>query len=58
VPALYLVANAGIALAMLGGRPLECLVALGVALGALPFWMFFARRSLAGSALASSEDTG
>ena len=43
---------------MLGGRPLERLVALAVALGALPFWVFFARRPLAGSAAASSEDAG
>jgi APA family basic amino acid/polyamine antiporter len=55
VPALYLVANAGIALAMLGGRPLECLVALGVAVGALPFWMLFVRRPLGGPAVTSSE---
>jgi len=44
VPALYLVANAGIAFAMLRGRPLECLAALAVTLGALPFWVLFRRR--------------
>jgi APA family basic amino acid/polyamine antiporter len=44
VPALYLVANAGIAFAMLRGRPLECLAALAVPLGALPFWVLFRRR--------------
>ena len=48
VPALYLVANAGIALAMLRGRPLECLAALGVTLGALPFWILFGRRQRTG----------
>ena len=44
VPALYLVANAGIAFAMLRGRPLECAVALGVAATGLPFYAWFARR--------------
>ncbi len=40
VPALYLIANAGIALAMLVGRPLECAAALAVAATALPaYWL-------------------
>ena len=43
VPALYVVANAGIALAMLGGRPVECAIALAVALSGLPFYLWFAR---------------
>jgi APA family basic amino acid/polyamine antiporter len=43
VPALYLVANAGIALAMLLGRPIECLIALAVTATGLPFYAWFAR---------------
>jgi len=54
VPALYLAANAGIALAMLRGRPLECLAALGVTLGALPFWILFGRRQRTGAAVGPS----
>lgn len=44
VPALYLVANAAIALAMLWGRPLECAIALLVTASGLPFRAAFARR--------------
>jgi basic amino acid/polyamine antiporter, APA family len=44
VPALYLVANAGIAGAMLWGRPKECAVALAVTATAAPFYVLFARR--------------
>ncbi len=44
VPALYLVANAGIALAMLRGRPVECAVALLVTASGLPFLAAFVRR--------------
>jgi len=44
VPALYLVANGAIALAMLWGRPLECAAALAVTATALPSYWFFARR--------------
>ena len=44
VPGLYLVANAGIALAMLRGRPAECGIALGVAATGLPFYVWFVRR--------------
>ncbi len=44
VPALYLLANAGIALGMLAGRPLECLIALAVTATALPFWWLLDRR--------------
>ena len=43
VPALYLLANGAIALAMLAGRPLECAVALAVAATGLPFYRWFAR---------------
>lgn len=44
VPAFYLVANAGIAAAMLWGRPLECAVALLVTASGLPFRAAFSRR--------------
>ena len=44
VPALYLVANAAIAAAMLWGRPLECLAALAVTATALPAYAFFTSR--------------
>jgi len=42
VPALYLVANAAIAFAMLRGRPLECLIAVAVAASGLPFYAAWA----------------
>ena len=45
VPALYLVANTAIALAMLWGRPLECAAALAVTATALPAYAFFVRRT-------------
>ena len=41
---------------MLRGRPLECLAALGVTLGALPFWILFGRRQRTGSAVGPSGD--
>jgi len=44
LPALYLMANAGIAVAMLWGRPLECAAALAVTATALPAYAFFVRR--------------
>jgi APA family basic amino acid/polyamine antiporter len=44
VPAFYLVANAGIAGAMLWGRPKECGIALAVAATAAPFYALFAHR--------------
>lgn len=44
VPALYLVANGGIAAAMLWGRPFECAAALAVTATALPAYEFFVRR--------------
>jgi APA family basic amino acid/polyamine antiporter len=44
VPALYMVANAAIAVAMLLGRPLECLIAIGVAATGIPFYAWFRRR--------------
>ena len=44
LPAAYFVANAAIALAMILGRPLECLIALGVTATGLPFLWLFSRR--------------
>ncbi len=44
VPALYLVANAGVAAAMLVGRPLECAIGLGVLLAGLPFYWWLRPR--------------
>lgn len=44
VPALYLIANGAIAVAMLWGRPLECATALAVTATALPAYGFFVRR--------------
>ena len=44
VPALYLIANGGIAVAMLSGRPMECAVALAVTATGLPFYAWFRRR--------------
>jgi APA family basic amino acid/polyamine antiporter len=45
VPALYLFANAGIAAAMLRGRPAECGIALLVVASGLPCYAVFARRA-------------
>jgi APA family basic amino acid/polyamine antiporter len=45
VPALYLIANAGIAGAMLLGKPKECVAALAVAATGLPFYALFAHRA-------------
>jgi APA family basic amino acid/polyamine antiporter len=41
IPALYLVANAGIAGSMLWGRPTECAIALAVAASGVPFYALF-----------------
>lgn len=48
VPALYLIANAGIAVAMIAGRPLECGIALLVTASGLPFRAFFVRHATRG----------
>jgi APA family basic amino acid/polyamine antiporter len=45
VPALYLIANAFIALAMLRDRPIECAIALAVLATGLPFYLWFSRKS-------------
>lgn len=45
LPGAYILANAGIAAAMLWGRPLECAVGLAIAATALPFYWYFSRRS-------------
>jgi len=47
VPALYLLANAAIAGAMLWGRPLECAIGLAVTATAVPFYLVFANRGRA-----------
>ncbi len=47
VPALYLVANVGIAVAMVMGRPWECAVALLVAATAVPAFVWLRRRPAA-----------
>jgi APA family basic amino acid/polyamine antiporter len=53
VPALYLVANFGIAVAMAWGRPKECAIALAVAATGLPFYVWF-RRAVAGDETGSA----
>ena len=45
LPALYFLANGAIAIAMIVGRPIECLIAIAVTLTGLPFLWLFARRS-------------
>jgi APA family basic amino acid/polyamine antiporter len=44
VPGLYLLANFGIALAMLWGSPFECAMAALLLLSGLPIYLYFARR--------------
>ncbi len=43
VPALYLLANAGVAVAMLVGRPFECAIGLGVLLAGWPIYWWLGR---------------
>jgi APA family basic amino acid/polyamine antiporter len=44
LPALYVIANLGIAVALLIGSPRECLVGLLVLALGLPFYLWFGRR--------------
>ena len=48
IPLLYFAANAGVALALLAGRPSECAIGLLMALAGLPFYALFAARSRRG----------
>lgn len=54
IPALYLVANAGIAAAMVRGRPAECLAGLAVLASGLPFYALFRRRAATRAAARTS----
>jgi APA family basic amino acid/polyamine antiporter len=55
LPAVYFLANLGIAVAMLYGRPVECAVALAVTASGLPFYLWFTRGSLPVSISANGE---
>jgi APA family basic amino acid/polyamine antiporter len=44
VPALYVLANAGVAAALIWGRPLECVLGVGLLAAGLPFYWIFSRR--------------
>lgn len=48
LPALYLIANLAIAVALMWGRPLECAVALAVAGTGVPFYFVLRRRIVDG----------
>lgn len=48
LPALYFLANGAIAVAMIWGRPRECVIALAVTAAALPFYRRFAPRARGG----------
>ncbi|MDJ0850594.1 MAG: amino acid permease [Myxococcota bacterium] len=45
VPALYLLANGAVAAALLGGRPVECAIGLGLVALGLPFYWAFTRKA-------------
>ena len=47
IPGLYLLANAAIAVAMLIGRPRECLISLALLCCGLPFYWLFSKWSAA-----------
>jgi APA family basic amino acid/polyamine antiporter len=49
VPALYFVATAGVALALLVGNPRDCALGLAIAAAGLPFYRLFARRGRPGA---------
>jgi len=55
VPALYLIANAAIAVALMWGRPLECAIALAVAATAAPFYFVLRSRRLKSAPTATSR---
>jgi len=50
LPALYFVANAAVAVALLVGRPYECGISLALLALGLPFYVLFARRKGPGGA--------
>jgi len=54
VPALYLLANAGIAVAMLMGRPRECAISVAMLATGLPFYWLFSRWSRGASGQAGA----
>ncbi len=47
VPAIYVVANVGVAIAMLWRTPIECVTSLGVLATGIPVYLVFARRRAA-----------
>jgi APA family basic amino acid/polyamine antiporter len=47
VPLLYLLTNVGVAIALLRGRPIQCLTSVGVLATGLPVYLVFARRRAA-----------
>ncbi len=44
VPGLYLLANVGIAISMVIGKPIQCLTGLGVLFAGAPFYLLFSAR--------------
>jgi APA family basic amino acid/polyamine antiporter len=56
VPALYIVANLGIAGVMLWGRPVECAIGLAVTASGLPFYAAFRARAAASGADGGDEE--
>jgi APA family basic amino acid/polyamine antiporter len=57
VPALYLLANLAIAVAMILGRPLECAVGFGMLLAGLPFyWLFLRQNDASGEAQTTRDE--
>jgi APA family basic amino acid/polyamine antiporter len=43
IPGLYFVAIAAIVITMIWGRPLECLVGIGMLIAGLPFYFLFSK---------------
>jgi len=58
VPALYLMANGGIAVAMLMGQPRECLISVALLASGLPFYWLFSRLSRSDSGPDAAAGTG